>query len=97
MERSLEKMRQKRIRVQGDTRTNCQVERESVCVCVSSVWEDENEMFLRPRRGKESFYVDSGETSLVGTHHCNAPVSRERQLKFLSTYSQRESREASEI
>lgn len=68
-----------------------------MCVCVSSARADENEMFLRPRRGKESFYVDSGETSLVGTHQCSAPVSGERQLKFLSTYSQRELREASEI
>lgn len=70
-ERSLEKMRQKRIREQGDTRTNCQGERE--CVCMSSAREDENEMFLRPRRGKESFYVDSGETSLMGTSQSNAP------------------------
>lgn len=66
-------------------------------MCVSGAWEDENEMFLRPRRGKESFYVDSGETSLVGTHQCNVPVSGERQLKFLRSYSQPELREASEI
>lgn len=63
------------VREQGDTRTQYQGERE--CVCMSNARVDENEMFLRPWRGKESFYVDSGETSLKGTCQRNVPVSRE--------------------
>lgn len=54
---------------------------EGVCVCMSKAQEDENEMFLRPWRGKESFYVDSGETSLKGICQRNVPVSREWQLR----------------
>lgn len=49
----------------------------SVCVYMSKAREDENEMFLRPWRGKESFYVDSGETSLKGICQSNVPLSRE--------------------
>lgn len=77
-ERSPEKMRKsKRIREQQDRRTQYQGERESVCLCMSNAWEDENEMFLRPWRGKESFYVDSGETSLMGICQSNVPMSGE--------------------
>lgn len=54
---------------------------EGVCVCMSKAREDENEMFLRPWRGKESFYVDSGETSLKGICQRNVPVSWEWQLR----------------
>lgn len=86
VERSPEKLRNrqkmKRVRYQGDTRTQCQGERECcvsvcVCVCLSKAREDENEMFLRPSRGKKSFYVDSGETSLKGICQSNVPVSWE--------------------
>lgn len=48
----------------------------SACACAKAR-EDENEMFLRPWRGKESFYVDSGETSPKGMCHSYVPVSRE--------------------
>lgn len=51
--------------------------RGSACASMSKAREDENEMFLRPWRGKESFYVDSGETSLKGICQRNVPVSRE--------------------
>lgn len=71
----VKKWREREKREQGDTRTQCQGERE--CVCMSKAREDENEMFLRPWRGKESFYVDSGETSLKGICQSNVPVSRE--------------------
>lgn len=46
-------------------------------MCMSKARVDENEMFLRPWCGKESFYVDSGETSLKGICQRNVPVSKE--------------------
>lgn len=86
MERERERERQKKqererenenIRESRQTQGHNARVRGSVCVCMSKARVDENKMFLRPWRGKESFYVDSGETSLKGICQRNVPVSGE--------------------